>query len=86
MNSFQNFSKKNKSNYQNNAKNNNIKKFSKVTNTNRFNTNTIYKNFSNLSESLNKNKQLSFKNSNMTTFTNKHYSNVSKSKKICFAN
>ena len=86
MNSFQNFSKKNKSNYQNNAKNNNIKKFSKVTNTNRFNTNTIYKNFSNLSESLNKNKQLSFKNSNMTTFTNKNYSNVSKSKKICFAN
>ena len=78
MNSFQNNNKKNKVGYQNNNNNN---KIINAKNSNRFNTNTIYKNFSNLSETLNKYKQLSFKNSNMTTFTNKNNSNISKSKK-----
>ena len=83
MNSFQNNSKKNKVNYQ---KNNNNNKIFNAKNSNTFNTNTLYKNFSNLSETLNKYKQLSFKNSNMTTFTNKNNSNISKSKKAIGAN
>ena len=86
MHSFQNFSKNNKINYSTNNNFNNKNKISKVKNTTRFNTNSIYKNFSNLSESLNKYKQISNKNSNMTTFTNKNNFNLSKSKRVNFAN
>ena len=86
MHSFQNFSKNNKINYFKNNNFNNKNKISKVKNTTRFNTNSIYKNFSNLSESLNKYKQISNKNSNMTTFTNKNNFNLSKSKRVNFAN
>ena len=86
-NSFQNFSKKNKTNYSNNIINsNNTKKIVISNNSNRFNINTIYKNFSNLSETLNKYKQLSYKSSNKTTFTNKNISNLSKSKKGLYGN
>ena len=86
IHSFQNFSKNNKINYSTNNNFNNKNKISKVKNTTRFNTNSIYKNFSNLSESLNKYKQISNKNSNMTTFTNKNNFNLSKSKRVNFAN
>ena len=86
MHSFHNFSKNNKINYSTNNNFNNKNKISKVKNTTRFNTNSIYKNFSNLSESLNKYKQISNKNSNMTTFTNKNNFNLSKSKRVNFAN
>ena len=86
MHSFQIFSKNNKINYSTNNNFNNKNKISKVKNTTRFNTNSIYKNFSNLSESLNKYKQISNKNSNMTTFTNKNNFNLSKSKRVNFAN
>ena len=86
-NSFQNFHKKNKTNYTNNIINSsNVKKIVKSNNSNRFNINTIYKNFSNLSETLNKYKQLSYKSSNKTTFTNKNISNISKSKRGCYGN
>ena len=86
-NSFQNFHKKNKTNYSNNIINsNNVKKIVKFNNSNRFNINTIYKNFSNLSETLNKYKQLSYKSSNKTTFTNKNISNLSKSKRAFYGN
>ena len=64
--------------------NNNINKISKAKNnngkySNGINTNTIYKNFSNLSESL-KYKNLCNKNSNIT-YTNKNNSNILKTKK-----
>ena len=85
INSFHNFTYKNKMNYSNNQNITNIKKIYKTKNK-RFNTNTIYKNFSNLSETLNKYKQLSYKNSNMTTTANKNNFNISKSKRINFAN
>jgi hypothetical protein len=86
-NSFQNFSKKNNVNYSNNIINNsNTKKIVKSHNSNRFNINTIYKNFSNLSETLNKYKQIGYKRSNKTTFTNKNISNLSKSKRTFYGN
>ena len=86
-NSFQNFHKKNKANYSNHLINsNNVNKIEKSNNSNRFNINTIYKNFSNLSETLNKYKQLSYKSSNITTFTNKNISNLSKSKRAFYGN
>ncbi len=86
-NSFQNFHKKNKTNYSNHLINsNNVNKIEKSNNSNRFNINTIYKNFSNLSETLNKYKQLSYKSSNITTFTNKNISNLSKSKRAFYGN
>ena len=88
-NYIHNSGKKNKTynntyNINNNNNNNNNKinktKFSNTKILNGINTNTIYKNFSNLSESLNKYKNLSSKNSNIT-FTNKNNSNILKKKK-----
>ena len=86
IHSFQNFSKKNKINYSYKNNINNKNNLSKVKKTNRFNTNSIYKNFSNLSETLNKCKQLNYKSSDMTTFTNKNNFNLSKSKRVNCAN
>ena len=89
-NYIHNSAKKNKTynktyiNNNNNNNNNNNKtnkpKLSNAKILNSINTNTIYKNFSNLSESLNKYKNLCNKNSNIT-FTNKNNSNISKTKK-----
>ena len=82
-NCFHNSAKKNKT-YNNTYINNNNKvnkaKLSNAKILNSINTNTIYKNFSNLSESLNKYKNLCNKKSNIT-FTNKNNSNISKTKK-----
>ena len=89
-NYIHNSSKKNKTyNHTNNINSNNTNNNTKIAKTknsngkilNNTNTNTIYKNFSNLSESLNKFKQnIITKNSNIT-YSNKNNSGISKPKK-----
>ena len=83
IHSFQNFVKNNK-NYSNYNKINTNYKNTKLKNTSRINSNTIYKNFSKLGETLNKHKQYSSKNSNITTYKNNF--NLSKIKKANYAN
>ena len=84
IHSFQNFFKNNKNNYSNFNKISKNNKIIKVKNSTRFNTNTIYKNFSNLSETLNRQKQYSSKNTNTTSYKNNF--NLSKSKKANYTN
>ena len=79
-NYIQESAKKNKT-YNNNNTNNRASKNKKIKNINYINSNTIYKNFSNLSESLNKYKKtICNKNSNIT-YSNKNNSGIVKPKK-----
>ena len=80
-NYIQESAKKNKT-YNNNNTNNRASKNKKIKNINYNNSNTIYKNFSNLSESLNKYKKAIYnsKNSNIT-YTNKNNSGIVKPRK-----
>ena len=87
INYLQSSSKKNKTYNITNATNNNTNKTNKIKNINfknlnftNTNTNTIYKNFSNLSSTLNKFKNMKNKNSNIT-YSIKNNSGIAKPKK-----